>query len=138
MTSSEIIKNILEGETALIFAQDLFIGREPERPSNTVTIFDTVDQGPQLTLNNSPENKTAYDYTAIQIRVRHVDYKEAMNRATQYMRILHNRGNEIFGEIRVTLIEALDNPSLLDWDKNDRARIITNYSIQRTPQPVIT
>lgn len=130
-SSTEHIKTILLAETSLVFADDLHVGREPSSPNNTVTLFDAPDRGPLVGYDNGVK----YYYTAVQIRVRNSRYDDAMKQAWDLVDVLHNRGNETVGDTFVTKIEALDNPFLLDWDENNRARVVINFAVQQTPQP---
>lgn len=134
MTTPSInIRDILVAETDLIFKDDLHVGREPTKPNNVTTIFDTPNSGPQLTTKkNTSKNTDRYDYTAVQARVRNKSYEKAMALAWEIVAVLHNRGNEVVNDTKVTLIEALDSPALLDWDDNDRARVVVNFAVQQT------
>jgi|AntDeeMetageno51_2_1112566.scaffolds.fasta_scaffold20721_1 hypothetical protein len=122
------IKDIIESNANYVFADDLFIGREPSSPSNSITIFDTANRGRVL----YAEKDDPYEYGGVQIRVRNNRYDIAMEIARELVDILHGLGNMTQGTTYITAIRALDNPFLLDWDENNRARIITNYNIQQT------
>jgi len=132
---SDNIKDLLETETSLRFGIDLFIGREPETPNNVVTLFDTPDKG-RLSFYNRKDvngNLNKYEYAGCQVRIRNLEYDKAIEKAESIVNVLHNRGNEKVGNTTITLIEALDNPFLFDWDKNNRARVVVNLAIQRIP-----
>jgi len=130
MTAVSIdIKDLIEAGTSLVFKTDLFIGREPTSPHNTVTIFDVPGAGPFLSLSKSDP---LYDYAAFQIRVRNTSYPEAFRLSNELIALLHGDGNKVINGTTYTLIEALDSPALLDYDENNRPRVIVNYGIQRT------
>lgn len=129
------IKDVLVNNTSLVAATDLFIGQEPPKPNNITTIFDTPSAGKQLTTekNQRDENSSdkGYEYAAVQVRVRNNSYQAAMNRAKKIVKVLHGRGNFTINGTKVAKIEALDNPSLLDWDDNNRARVVVNFEVQQ-------
>ena len=49
------IRQMLEADSSLglVYATDLFIGKEPAKPRDCVTIYDTVGYPPPLTLDNA-------------------------------------------------------------------------------------
>lgn len=136
---NEDFKDLLvaEGSLGLTFKDNLHIGREPSKPNNVVTVFNAPDRGPQLFLDPdsgvNPEDQ--YEYTAVQVRVRDKSENAAMVMSQNISKKMHNRGNFVLNGALYTLIQALDNPALLDYDENNNARVITNYHIQRTSQP---
>lgn len=130
------IKDVLVNNTSLVAGTDLFIGREPTSPDNITTVFDTPSAGKQLTTEKNDKGEDdddeGYEYTAVQLRVRNNSYQKAMQLAKKWVKVLHGRGNFTINGTVVTLIEALDNPSLLDWDENNRARVVVNFEVQQT------
>lgn len=131
---SEDIKDILELESNWVFKQDLFCGREPNKPNNILTIFDAPGQGPAVLLEAPGDENDIFDYSAFQIRTRNTDYFDGMQMAWEALTKLHNKGNY---EINNTLysIQAMDTPSPLEWDENNRVKIVVNFFAQRTPKP---
>jgi len=126
---SEDIKDMLEAESALALTAgtDLFIGKEPKSPDNTVTIFDTPSFPPDLNLDPTER----YYRSAFQIRVRNKSYTVGMDLARNIMELLHGRASETWNSALYTVIQATGEPALLDRDSNDRPRIITNFNAQR-------
>lgn len=127
---SEDIKDMLEAESSLelTFANNLFIGKEPETPDNCVTIFDTaVGLAPQLTLSGEQD----YYYQSIQVRVRNNDYMTAWDLIQDITTALHGRAQEVWNGTLYTVIFCSSGPAQLDWDENNRARFIVNFNIQR-------
>lgn len=122
------IKNILEAESSLglIFADNLFIGKEPTKPANCVVIFDTSSIPPQLAFVSQ-----GYEYPSVQIRVRNIDYQTGWNLIEAIKTTLHGLGNITCGDYLYTVIYCASGPALLDWDTNSRARIICNFNLQR-------
>jgi len=131
---SIIVKDILEADNdlGLTYKDDLMIGREPTEPNNVTTIFDTPDRGSQLTVEqNEANNKNdRYVYSGVQVRVRNVAYDKGLQLAQDIVTVLHGRGNETISGAEIKLIQALDNPSLLNWDDNERARFVVNFQVQ--------
>jgi hypothetical protein len=126
---SEDIKDMLEAESSLglTFAINLFIGKEPEKPDDTVTIFDTMGFPDDLTFDATE----IYERPSIQIRVRSNDYMTGMTLAQDIKASLHGRGNETWNGTLYTVIRSVGGPALMDWDGSDRARFIINFNLQR-------
>lgn len=122
------IRDMLEAssELDLTFATDLFVGREPSSPANCVTIFDTPSGIPSRTYEG-----LIYYYPSVQIRVRNTSYEDAFELAIDIMDYLHTIHNQVWNGMRYTVIYCTGDPSLLDWDENNRARVITNFEIQK-------
>lgn len=129
------IKTLIESGSSLKFGTDLFAGREPSSPDSTVTIFDLPGRGRLLykAKDDSDPGSDAYEYAALQARIRNADYEKAMNQANEIVDILHGIGNQVVSGTLYTVIEAIDSPSLLEWDDNNRAKVIVNFQLQRRP-----
>ena len=128
-SASDDVKDMLEGESSLglVFADDLFIGMEPAKPDNCVTIFDTPGPPPVLTL----EGNGNYYYSSIQIRVRNRSYPTGYALLQQIVQTLHGRGPEDWNGTTYCAISCQGEPALLDWDDNGRARFFVNFYLQR-------
>ena len=126
---SEDIKDMLEAESSLglTFGTDLFIGKEPKDPDDTVTIFDTM--GFPDTLNLDPTE--IYQYPSCQIRIRANDYSVGMGLAQNIKDSLHGRANETWNGALYTVIRCVGGPAVLDWDDSDRVLFIINFNLQR-------
>ena len=122
------IKDILEldSELALIFATDLFIAREPQKPDNTVTIFD-YGGGPA----NLAMITQGYEYPSIQIRVKNRNFEDGWEIIERIKTLLHGRANETWNNTLYTVIACASGPALLDWDDNNNVRFIINFNLQR-------
>ena len=125
---SDDIKDMLESESSLglTFGTNLFIGEEPHSPDNCVTIFDTYGLPPQITFGGE-----RYYRPAIQVRIRNNSYSDGWEEAHGIMEFLHGKGQETWNGTLYSLIQASGEPSLLDRDKNSRARFVVNFNIQR-------
>ena len=123
------VKDMLEAESelGLTFRVNLFIAKEPESPDACVTIFDTGGPRPQVTFEQG-EN---YYYESVQIRIRDNSFQDAMSLARSIMEELHVKNNETWNGAKYTLLQAITAPALLDWDDNERARIVINFDAQR-------
>lgn len=123
------IKDIIEAESslALTFATDLFVGREPAKPNDCVTIFDTPGGPPQLTTEKGED----YFYPSIQIRVRNKKYTTGWTLINDIKEFLHGKGPETINNALYTVIFCSIEPALLDWDDNERARFVTTFNLQR-------
>jgi hypothetical protein len=126
------IKDILESisSLALVYATNLFIGKEPASPVDTVTIFDTAGYGDEILLTGS-ENGNAYQHTAVQIRVRNKKYILGWQVAENIKYQLHGRAQETWNSALYSAVICSSGPALMDWDDNANARFIINFDIQR-------
>lgn len=133
MNSSSIdIKDILVAESSLglIFATNLFIGKEPALPKNCITIFDTPGYPDELLLTGS-ENGNSYQYPSVQIRVRNISYLVGWGIIENIKNALHGRANETWNGSLYSMIKCSSGPALLDWDDNSNVRFIINFDLQR-------
>ena len=111
----------------LAFGTNLAIGKEQSSPDNFVTIFDTPGFPPDWTLDKVND----YYHSSCQILVRDNDYELGMAFARNIMVYLHGRVGEEWNGTLYTVIRAQGEPSLLDWDQNNRPRFIINFNCQR-------
>lgn len=123
------IKDILEGESTLglTFATNLFVSREPEKPNVCVTIFDTPGYSPDLSLDASER----YERPGIQIRARGFKYDEVYATMQNIKDLLHGRAHVSLNGSYYSLIRASSDIMLLDWDDNERCRLILKFNMQR-------
>lgn len=129
---SEDIKDLLTYEssagssTELIFPDNIFIGKEPAMPNNSVTIYDTPGYPPQLGLNDK-----GYEFPSIQIRVRDSSYVNGWDRAEIIKDSLHGRAQVTVNGTLYSVISCTSGPFFLDWDSKNRVRFVLNFNIQR-------
>jgi hypothetical protein len=110
----------------LVFATNLFIGREPAQPKDCVTIYDTPGLPPYIGLND-----TGYEYPSIQIRVRNTSYLYGMLLCERIKDSLHGRHGETWGGTLYTSIVCSTAPAMLEWDDNGNAIFYLNFNLQR-------
>ena len=116
------------GDTgAMVLGTDLFLFREPSKPDNTVTIFDTPGFPPWLGL----AGETGYEYPSIQIRVRNRSYLTGWALIEEIKNSLHGRHGKTWNGTLYTSIICSSGPALLDWDDNGNCRLIINFNLQR-------
>lgn len=124
------IKDMLESDSSLGLVcgkgGNLFIGREPDTPDNTVTIFDTYGRPGKLTMDNA-----LYEYPNVQIRVRNNDYRTGWNQINEIYLSLHGRAHETWNDAIYEVIICSSGPAMLDWDDNGHVRFIINLNLQR-------
>jgi hypothetical protein len=125
------ICSLLDSDSSLglTFATDLFLGREPATPDNCVTVFDIPGDAPQITL----QGKSGIEYynPSVQVRVRDIDYMTGWELLFDIQAFLHGINGQTEASTYYSLIRAVDAPTLLDWDENNRARFICTFTIQR-------
>lgn len=105
-----------------------FIGEEPAKPDNCVTLFDTPGYPPDR--HYDPTIK--YYRPAVQVRVRNTAYLSAYNLISAIRAVLHNNVFTV-GQTQYTAIFCTIEPAPLDWDANGRSRWVTTFDIQRCP-----
>lgn len=119
---------VAEGALDLTIASNLFVGREPDDPDNCVTIFDTPGAPPTLVLGSDGNE---YYRPTIQVKVRNNDYRIGYNLAHDIMAVLHAKGQETWNGTLYSVIVAMADPALLDWDENGRVSFVVNFELQR-------
>jgi len=112
----------------LTFATNLFIGKEPSEPDNCVTIFDTPGYPPLASFDGLLQ----YDKPSVQIRVRNLSYLVGWTLIDHIKRVLHNRSFTMLNGTIYTNVLCSQEPALLDWDANNRARFVATFDVQRT------
>lgn len=127
--ASEDIKDLLESDSFLDleFGRNLFIGKEPFNPDQTVTIFDVSGAAPDTMM----DQRFGYQRPQIQIRVRSNDYTTGSRLIQDIFDALHNKGNFEINDTFYTVIRASNSPFFLDWDDKNRCRFVTTFETQR-------
>ena len=115
------------GVGAMVIGTDLFCFKEPAKPDNVVTVFDTPGFPPWLGL----AGETGYEYPSVQIRVRNRDYRTAWALIEEIKDSLHGRHGETWNGTLYTYIACSIAPAMLDWDDNGNVRLVINFNIQR-------
>lgn len=129
---AEDIKNMLLADSSLdlLFGTNLHLYKEPAFPDETVTIYE-VDGMPYVGLLQSNTDKKHIERPSIQIRIRTHTAEAGYELGYKIINVLHGLANEIWGSYFYILISHVNGPALMDWDDNDRARIVLNFNIQR-------
>ncbi len=126
--SLDIRDMLVEEDIGLVFAENLFISREPANPSNCVTIYDAPGGSIDLTAAGVTERYYRHD---VQVRIRNADYLDGWQVAYDIVDRLHARAGEVWGDTYYALIECTSPPFVLEYDDNNRVIFIANFSIQR-------
>lgn len=122
------VKDILEADSGLglEFGANLFVGKEPDKPNECVTLYDTGGKGPRSTFEKSEK----YYYHRLQVRVRSTSYLSGMTLAQEVMDVLHGLGHEEWNNTTYELIRAISSPLLIGRD-GGRIIIVVNFDVQR-------
>jgi hypothetical protein len=122
------IKDLLIADSSLglTLGGNLFIGKMPSQPRRTVTLFDSYGFAPQLALANQ-----GYEYPAIQIQVRDVDYQNAYDVCEEIKTLLHGVNHTTLNGALYTVIYCSSGPTLLEWDDNGNVLFVMNFNLQR-------
>ena len=125
------ICSLLEADSSLglTFATNLFIGKEPASPDDCVIVFDILGDAPLLTLTGKDGGN--YYRPSVQVRVRNNDYLTGWDLIHSIQGCLHGVYKYTEDGTKYLLIKGVDEPVLLDWDENDRARFIATFSVHR-------
>lgn len=129
MNSSAIdIADMLEAEVTLMLthAINLHIGKEPAKPDNCVTVFDTPGYPPALGLIEQ-----GYEYPSVQIRVRNRKYMDGWAIIQDIKSLLHGKAQQEASGTLYSVIYCSSGPALLDWDDNGNCKFIINFNLQR-------
>jgi hypothetical protein len=119
---------VAESSLGLTLGDNLFVGREPSTPDNCVTIFDTPGGRPLTFIEPGGDD---YYFPTVQIRVRNNDYRTGYDLAHDIMVSIHGRAQQTWGGTFYSVVLAMADPALLDWDENGRVRFVVNFDIQR-------
>ncbi len=110
-----------------IIGSNLFVGREPTSPDDCVTIVDRPSWPIGINLDGSGD----FDYASVQIRVRNISYDKGAEMMQAIIKLLHGLNNFTINDTDYFVCMCVSGPSLLDWDQNNRVRLISNFDIQR-------
>src|SRR4030042_3022027 len=123
------ITDILESISSLglVVGTNLFVGREPSKPDDCVTLYDYGGRPPQLTFNKTEK----YEYPSVQVRVRDSDYRSGWAMAQDIADSLHGLSNEVWNGTLYTVIYVSSGPAFMTWDGNSCAIFVVNLSVQR-------
>jgi len=110
----------------LDFSDNLFIGKEPAKPINCVTIYDTPGFPPYLGLN-----AVGYEYPSIQVRVRNIKYSDGWSLIEKIKDSLHGVNQTTINGTLYSVIYCSSGPALLEWDDNGNAIFFVNFNAQR-------
>lgn len=121
------VKDYLVSELGLKFGQDLFINREPPKPNNCLTIYDTGGAPDGLVLGN----ESRYEYNNIQVRARNSSFPEAWEALHLVRSLLHGKGPVTLNGTVYTVIRCMNGPINLGWDDNNRIILVMNFNLQR-------
>jgi hypothetical protein len=124
------IKDWLETNSGLglVFAQNLFIAREPATPENTVTIYDTPGSPDRPDM----EGDSIICENSVQIRIRNKSYQTGWVLAEAIRDTLSPISNLTINSTMYLSIFHQNGPFVLEWDDNNRVILIMNFQIERS------
>ncbi len=123
------IMSILESDSSLGISSgfNAFIGREPVKPNNCITIFDT----PGRTAATVAEKGSEYFYETAQIRIRNASYETGYSIAKTIADYLNGIAHITEDSTVYELITVNNGPFFLEYDDNENVKFIINLEIQR-------
>lgn len=127
MISDDLDGMLVTDNARYSFGENLFISRQPNKPNKCITLYDTGGAGIDMQLDSARQ----YQRPAIQIRIRDVDYENATAVAYDMIGILQGMGHQVWNGTYYSLIHLAMGPTMLDYDKNNRAQVFLNFNIQR-------
>lgn len=124
------IKDILVAEISLglVFANNLFIGHEPEAEITCATIYDT----PGYPCDTDMDGANGYECPSVEILVRSSSYIEAYTLADNIKNFLHGKHHVIINDSEYQIMNCMTPPFMLNRDENDRVRFAINLDLQRS------
>lgn len=126
------IANILQdlSSLGLTLATDLFYGRMPDGANldNIVAVIDNPGDAPQLTLQKTT---SGYKFSSVSIQVRNVDYDDGYEVINDIIDYLHGLSGVVESGTLYTLVKAMADPQVLEFDENDRVIFMVNFEVQR-------
>ena len=126
------IASILEDQSSLglTLATDLFYGRliDGDGFDNIVAVVDNPGDAPQLTLQ---KDTSGYKYSSVSIYVRNVDYDDGYAVIDSIVDYLHGLSGIVESGTLYTLVRAMADPQVLEYDENDRVVFMVNFEVQR-------
>ena len=99
----------------------IFIGKEPDNPTNTITLYITPG-----TVEKQFNNDRHFYHSAFQIRVRASDYKKAYEKANKCISALDRFGNTTIDDMTYNNILMDDEPIPLPRDSQGRILFVVN------------
>ena len=129
-SAAKDIVSILNGESSLGLTSgtDLFYSRMPDSPDKCVTCFDTPSRSPMMTYK---QLTSKYYYSGVSVWARDIAYDNAYSTLQAILEFLHANWNITVGSTYYALIKALNEPQVLNYDKNDRIIMMVNFDVQR-------
>jgi len=122
---ADILESVDSG--TYIIGTNLFVGKEPAKPDNCITLYDYGGRPPQLTFDRTEK----YEYPSVQVRVRNNDYRAGWDMIQDIADSLHGLSNETWNGALYTVIFVSSGPAFVAWDGNNRAIFVVNLGIQR-------
>jgi hypothetical protein len=113
------------GQNPTASGWSIFIGKEPDRPDNTVTLYDTP--------GDAPNPKWLLDFPRFQIRVRNNKYELAYNKAEEVKSWLLGLPSQDLGGIRYVGIYVVIDTHFLQTDESARSIFVSTWRIIREP-----
>lgn len=126
------IATMLANDGIATIGTDLFVGREPDKTGQTITVFDTGADQPA-------EPKWGRDYFTVQVRVRGTprDYDATWTKADTVKNRLHSRPAETIDGIVYAGVWALGDLIFLTYDESERPIVVGNYRTIREHTTVV-
>jgi len=126
---TEDVKDILvaDPDLGLVFATNLFVGKEPDSPDACVTIYDTGGFPPQLTLTKGED----YYRSSFQVRVRDRVYLDAWEMANDIKVLLHGKSHETWNGTSYEVLVCTGEPTMIGYDLSNRVLFTVNFTAQR-------
>ena len=119
-TFLEDLQDFLELNEIGTTSEDLFIGKLQSEPDDQIAIF--------LTSGLPPDKDQPIRKPTVQILVRNTDAKTGLEKAEAIFALLHQQYETLtMGSTDIMKIDAIQEPSPLGYDDNQRHIFSTNY-----------
>lgn len=124
---AEDIVGLLDGELSLVFAENLFVNKEPISPDETVTLYSTSGSPTELTYD-----KAVIKNDNIQVRIRHSDSRLGWRLAIDIHDLLNGMSNVSLVDSGFLLnLLCISGPFQLKYDEKGRIIVVINFEVKR-------
>lgn len=122
------IRALIESNTSLVLGTDLFVGIQPDTPSNCITVADTPGMPREYTMTPGTE----YYKPSVQIRSRNVTYLGGYTALFDVLAILEGLAHFDLSGSTYELIHVSAEPAFLGQDDKGNSLFAATFNIQRT------
>jgi len=126
-TPANDLKDILENKGVAVFKEDMHISKEPAKPNNVITLYDTGGY--------PPNPKFSQGQPTVLIRVRNSSYVNGYDKCVEIKDALLGLPKQVINSTTYVGIWMESDIGFIEYDENGRAIWTMNFRISREPTP---